>query len=327
MTSRERWIVYPLLSLALGVSLKDKIFPPSHGGNPWFQFEAKDIVAGKILCTEMQIISPKGNPVVLVGVDPNTYSGLIKTGEITAGKVACSRMEVLGPGGKTAVLADVDPKTHSGRVETLSSDEVPLVQLHSNEAGGYVTAFGQGGKIGVMAHTPKDFGLFLQLPRNGGLVPLSIWPGSYKIEKKGIPTPPKQAPPPPQEKPPSETTDKTPAKEGSGNQNDLWCVSSATVYSFMAAWVENETEGMEEVVGNNLEEIESGAYLALRSRKIHFVRVRRKKGKGKNGKKTRDESSDDFSIQWIISVFLPLFPFSHFSLSYTDCDPLSWKRN
>lgn len=154
MTTRERWIVYPLLFLSLGVALRDKIIPPVLGGNPRLRFEALEIAAGEISCSELRIFGPDGQPVVLAGVEANTHSGLLET------------------------------RTSSG---------VPLVQLRSNEDGGYVTAIGRGGRIGLMGHTPQDFGLFEKMPQTGWAVPIFVWPGNFKIEKKGGPTPKTQA--------------------------------------------------------------------------------------------------------------------------------------
>jgi hypothetical protein len=39
MTSRERWIVYPLLFLTLGIAMRDKVIPPQH-------FVAQAVTAG-----------------------------------------------------------------------------------------------------------------------------------------------------------------------------------------------------------------------------------------------------------------------------------------
>ena len=40
MSTRERWIVYPLLFMTLGIALRDKIMPPAHLGNLGMQIEA-----------------------------------------------------------------------------------------------------------------------------------------------------------------------------------------------------------------------------------------------------------------------------------------------
>jgi hypothetical protein len=165
--------------MSLGVSLRDKILPPAHGGNPGLRFEAGEIVTGRISCSEFHIFGPNGKPVVLAGVEANT---------------------------------------HSGFIETLTSNGVPLIQLHSTDVGGLVAAVGREGRIVAMGHTPQEFGLFVQLPETGWVIPLSVWPGNYKIDKKGNPNPSKQAPSPPpgnqQEKQPAEKAKATPAKDG-----------------------------------------------------------------------------------------------------------------
>lgn len=49
MTDRERWIVYPLLFLALGSALRDKL--------------AKQTRAKQIICEQLYLVDPEGRPV------------------------------------------------------------------------------------------------------------------------------------------------------------------------------------------------------------------------------------------------------------------------
>jgi hypothetical protein len=54
MTERERWIVYPLLFLALGAALRDKLFD---------QTTSKSIICEDIVCQELTVVDaePRGN--------------------------------------------------------------------------------------------------------------------------------------------------------------------------------------------------------------------------------------------------------------------------
>jgi hypothetical protein len=180
MTTRERWIVYPLIFLSLGVALRDKILLV--GGNPRLHFQAGDILAGQISCSELNVLAPNGKPVVVAGAEVKTYSGLLET------------------------------KTAKGE---------PLVQLRSNESGGFVTAIGRGGRIGLMGHTPQDFGLYVKTPLADWAIPIFVWPGHYKIEKKAIPAPTIQPSTPPQENETPKKTENTPPKEGQAKPKDL----------------------------------------------------------------------------------------------------------
>lgn len=49
MTERERWIVYPLLFLALGAALRDKL--------------AKQTRAKQIVCEQLYVVDPQGRPI------------------------------------------------------------------------------------------------------------------------------------------------------------------------------------------------------------------------------------------------------------------------
>ena len=52
MTTRERWIVYPLLFLSLGIALRDKVIPPMHTTS--FAVTAHKIEADTIRCNTLQ---------------------------------------------------------------------------------------------------------------------------------------------------------------------------------------------------------------------------------------------------------------------------------
>jgi hypothetical protein len=52
MTTRERWIVYPLLLLSLGIALRDKVVPPMH--TTTFAVTAHKIEADTIRCNTLQ---------------------------------------------------------------------------------------------------------------------------------------------------------------------------------------------------------------------------------------------------------------------------------
>ncbi len=51
MTTRERWIVYPLLFLSLGIALRDKVMPPMHTNS--FPLTAQRIEAETIRCNTL----------------------------------------------------------------------------------------------------------------------------------------------------------------------------------------------------------------------------------------------------------------------------------
>ena len=173
MSMRERWIIYPLLFLSLGVVLGDKIILPGHGGNPGLQFEAGEIAAVRF----SQRIA-------------NLWS------ERQTGRSRRSRSQ--------HALRPHRDKDLQGRAPGSTSLErrwrLCVRDRHA-------------GRIGLMGHTPQDFGLYAKTPLTGWAIPIIAWPGQYKTEKKTNPAPAKAAPSPPQKKKTPENSANTPTKE------------------------------------------------------------------------------------------------------------------
>ncbi len=88
MSDRERWIVYPLLFLALGAALRDKLFPV-------------DDFDRAIRCRELDVVGDDGQTRIRLGAAPN------RTGQI----------QVIGPQGRPLVLIGADEAARTGMVE------------------------------------------------------------------------------------------------------------------------------------------------------------------------------------------------------------------
>jgi len=115
MSTRERWIVYPLLFLTLGIVMRDKVMPLA-------RFQASEVAAGRIRCNQLQV-----DQVVSAG-------GLVVQG------IQCGELLVGGPNGRPTVLVGTDAKTKGGVIETLSPAGAPLVVLQPTDSGGVVAA-------------------------------------------------------------------------------------------------------------------------------------------------------------------------------------------
>jgi hypothetical protein len=141
MSTRERWIVYPLLFMTLGITLRDKVIPPAHLGNLGMQFEAGAITTHRIRCNELQVGEEAGAITI-----PR-----IRCNELQVGEVVCDRLEskqsvcrtllVNGPNGRPVVIAGADTKTRAGIVETFTASGIPQVRLLSTDTGGMVVTF------------------------------------------------------------------------------------------------------------------------------------------------------------------------------------------
>lgn len=162
MSTRERWIVYPLLFLALGIAMRDKVVPPSH-------LEAGSITAPRVRCNELQ-------------------TGQVLCDRIDAKQSECRTMLVNGPTGQPAVLASSDLNTGAGVVETYAANGLRQVRLFSSDIGGVVTTVERSGKLAlILGDTGQSFGVFAEIPGLGQLIPLTL---PWKVENKPAGTKP-----------------------------------------------------------------------------------------------------------------------------------------
>jgi hypothetical protein len=131
MSTRERWIVYPLLFLALGAALRDKFMG------------SRDLRAGYMTCGELR-------------------AGHLLCDRIESGQSECRQLIVRGPNGQPVVGVLADAQSGNGVIETVSATGSPLVRIASANGAGNVTILGRMGKdIAVLAQLPQ---LELRLP-------------------------------------------------------------------------------------------------------------------------------------------------------------------
>jgi hypothetical protein len=172
MSSRERWILYPLLFLTLGITMRDKVIPP--------RLTAEEITVDKIRCNylgaghaECQRIDALQMDCRILAVVGGTGDNAARLGTASGGG---GLLELFGRDGKSpVVLVGADETGQSGMVETLNRAGVPLTQLRSNKAGGVVTAASRDAKTWVvMGHTCNDYGVFAESTVLGRRMPLTL---------------------------------------------------------------------------------------------------------------------------------------------------------
>jgi hypothetical protein len=134
MSTRERWIVYPLLFLTLGIVMRDKIILPK-------SLQVQAIAAEQIRCNQLQ-------------VDTALCSRLQAGDEIVEGTVQCEKLAVRGPNGRPTVVIRTDPRTKGGVVTTISPTGIPLICLQPTESGGKVITFTEKSRENA-PETPK----------------------------------------------------------------------------------------------------------------------------------------------------------------------------
>jgi hypothetical protein len=160
MSLRERWIVYPLLFLTLGIALRDKVIPPAHSGNFNMNLKAGSVVAPRIQCSELVCDQMK------------------------ATQTQCNTMLVVGPNGQPVVVARADNKGHAGVVETFTAEGLQQVRLMSSNVGGMMSALERDGKLAlILGDTGENVGLFAEVPGVSQLIPLTL---PWRFENKPI---------------------------------------------------------------------------------------------------------------------------------------------
>jgi len=199
MTDRERWIIYPLVFLTLGIALRNQFLPTR-------RFEAVDLKAGeisaqKIICNDLvvrqtgacnQLQSEQFQFNEALGKHIRTL-GLTECVQLNAGEAEFGKMLIVNAQGKPVVLAGADKNTQSGIIQTMTSNGMPLVQLHATDTGGAVTAVELGGKILLeMGQEGQNLGVFAKLPQ-GQLVPLTL---PLRMEPQSLVPKPSQSPTP-----------------------------------------------------------------------------------------------------------------------------------
>ncbi len=201
MSTRERWIVYPLLFLALGAALRDKFIPPS-------QLRARSIAAEEVVGREMTVerlrcaqldaagaefLGAKTRALAVVGADGSERAGL----DVMSNQAG--RLVLSGRDGKPVVVAGADERGTSGAVATLAGAR-PQVELRSVEGNGEVAAIDAGGDSACIVKSDgQRAGLLIDLPKlgkSGWLAQVPVPRPEPKVESKPAP---KAAPKPPGE--------------------------------------------------------------------------------------------------------------------------------
>jgi hypothetical protein len=121
MSTRERWIVYPLLFLALGTAIKPKLTSP----------ESRRVMEGpaslsidKLWCTQLRIVGEDDRPRIIAFADEGG-----------------GRIHVVDNNGQTVVALSADPKTRAGLVETFNEKGNSQASMMSSGSGGGLVVY------------------------------------------------------------------------------------------------------------------------------------------------------------------------------------------
>ncbi len=128
MSDYERWTIYPLLLLTLGIVLKDKMLRP---------------VADAVVCHKLSVVDGEGNTLVAMGPTERQAGGL----------------EIFTAGGRPLVVMGPDAEGKHGAISTLTDEGQPLVEMSSHGGIGRVVAHGPQGlsiPLGPLLVVPRQ---------------------------------------------------------------------------------------------------------------------------------------------------------------------------
>ncbi len=134
MSDRERWVIYPLLFLAIGMATKNGV-----------EFQAEQQMKETqskmpiVRCKELLVLGDNDKPLVTI-----TEASKQRGGVIT----------VHNADGKPVTQVKSDATTGAGLFETANGNGTPQVVLSSNSNGGAVTLFDRLGKNIVQLAPP-----------------------------------------------------------------------------------------------------------------------------------------------------------------------------
>jgi hypothetical protein len=188
MSDRERWIVYPLLFLTLGVALRNQFLPTKRFGA--VDLKAGELTAQVIRCNTLEVgrlrVREEGTFQKNL-IFQRAEGKFLRTGRAESHIAACSTWYVVDEKGKNLIVAGKNSHTRSGFLQTFSSQGIPLVLISANASGGAVSALGNHGKTLVaLGHEGRNFGVYGQFPQLGP--PFLLTP-RVRLHVEPLPTP------------------------------------------------------------------------------------------------------------------------------------------
>jgi hypothetical protein len=189
MSTRERWIVYPLLFLALGLALRDKVYPPSKFTAR--SVRAEEMLVDKVRCNHLDAGETECEVAKVARLDVNGLSVSDPKGKERARmgvmENESGQVELYGRDGKPVLIMGADKTGRDGFLQTVTAEGAPQVLLHSVNGWGRVTAVGpEESAACTMGSLGDNIAVFAELPQEKRIVPLSnVVPAPRPAAKPG----------------------------------------------------------------------------------------------------------------------------------------------
>jgi hypothetical protein len=140
MTDRERWIVYPLLFMALGFGLRNGIeIQAEHQ-------DARVLQTESIRCRELRVVDESGKTVTHLGVSSTNGEGIIECGEI----------HVFNEHGKAIAQIKANPDSGAGTFQAANGNGTWQAVLSANPTSGVLTLLDHTGKGFIQIAPPPE---------------------------------------------------------------------------------------------------------------------------------------------------------------------------
>jgi hypothetical protein len=154
MSPRERWIVYPLLFMTLGIAIRNQFLPTNVVKT--MDLQANELTANTIRCNNLQVMDTTRSKGLEFGSalgdqmlvkNQLIVNDLLKSMRLLAQETAFSKLNITDEQGRPVIVMLEDKNSKSGAIQTMTADGVPQVQILSNKTGGLVLAIGHLGQV------------------------------------------------------------------------------------------------------------------------------------------------------------------------------------
>ena len=161
MSTRERWTVYPLLFLTLGITMRDKIVPPD--------LKPLSVDTDEIRCRWLRADSVRCGDLIVLG---NQDNRCVELGATAGG---AGLVEVFGPGDKMIFAAGASKAGGFGLCEVADAQGQTQVQLRAGAAGGQISLVDPTRRIEVaLGHDGPGFSITGRLLDGDRTEPLEL---------------------------------------------------------------------------------------------------------------------------------------------------------
>ncbi len=150
MSVNERWVVYPLLFLSLGVALRDKVIP---------RVELEELTANQVRCNRLSVAEADCSALHVAGPQGN---GGVRLGVLPDGT---GRIEVHNGSDHALVALGSGPSGYAGTVTTFDVERNPQVRLLATESGGALATFDREGNVLLLGRAGSQAGLWGVTPQ------------------------------------------------------------------------------------------------------------------------------------------------------------------